>query len=201
MSNSRSSNKNSWRVLDIVVASVIAVACGLIFWIWNSIGYAWFVALDAFTPGLGGLVAGIWLLGGVLGGIIIRKRGAAIYVEVLAACVSAVLGNIWGIETVLSGLAQGIGAEIVLAMFFYRKFTLPVAILSGIGAGAGAWALELVTRANFAKSLSYNLTYLSCLAISGAFLAGLLGYMLMRSLAQTGVLDRFSAGRETRQVI
>lgn len=32
--------KSSWRVIDIVIASVLGVACGLIFIVWNSIGYA-----------------------------------------------------------------------------------------------------------------------------------------------------------------
>jgi ABC-type cobalt transport system, permease component len=52
---------------------------------------------------------GIWLLGGVLGGLIIRKPGAALAVELLAALVSAAVGNQWGITTLYSGLAQGIG--------------------------------------------------------------------------------------------
>ena len=59
-------------------------------------GYAWYEAMDALTPGLGGLATGIWLLGGILGGLVIRKPGAAVYVEVLAATVSAVLGSQWG---------------------------------------------------------------------------------------------------------
>ena len=63
--------KNSWRVVDIVTAAVLGVACGLLFWVWNSIGDAGFKALDALTPGLGGLVTGIWFTGGVLGGLII----------------------------------------------------------------------------------------------------------------------------------
>src|SRR5699024_12507818 len=79
----------TWRVIDIVIAAVLGVACGLIFVVWNSIGYAWFTAFDALTPGLGGLAVGIWLLGGVLGGPIIREPGAALVVEVLAASVSA----------------------------------------------------------------------------------------------------------------
>lgn len=54
---------------------------------------------------MGGIVTGIWLIGGVLGGLIIRKPGAAVYVEVLAATVSAVLGSQRGIETLYSGLA------------------------------------------------------------------------------------------------
>ena len=61
-----------WRVVDIVVAAVLGVAIGLVFWAWNTVGYAWFTAMDGLTPGLGGLAVGIWLIGGVIGGLVIR---------------------------------------------------------------------------------------------------------------------------------
>ncbi len=188
----------SWRVVDIIVASILAVACGLVFVFWNSVGYAWFMAMDALTPGLGGLATGIWLAGGVIGALVIRKPGAAIYVETLAATVSAVFGSQWGPETLYSGLAQGLGVEIVFAIFLYRRFCLTVAALSGIGAAIGAFVLELFTSANIAKSLEFNLIYLTCLVISGAILAGALSFFAVKALAKTGALDRFAVGREQR---
>lgn len=191
----------SWRVIDIVIASVLGVACGLIFWVWNTIGYAWFTAADAVTPGLGGIAVGIWLIGGVIGGLVIRKPGAALYVELLAAIVSAAIGNQWGISTIYSGLAQGLGAEIILALFLYKRFNLTVAMIAGAGAGVGAFVNELFTSGNLAKSFAFNVTYLSTLIVSGAILAGVVGYYLVKALAATGALDRFAVGRETRALV
>lgn len=191
----------SWRVIDIVIASVLGVACGLIFWVWNTIGYAWFTAADAVTPGLGGIAVGIWLIGGVIGGLVIRKPGAALYVELLAAIVSAAIGNQWGISTIYSGLAQGLGAEIILALFLYKRFNLTVAMIAGAGAGVGAFVNELFTSGNLAKSFAFNATYLSTLIVSGAILAGVVGYYLVKALAATGALDRFAVGRETRALV
>ena len=188
-----------WRVVDIVVAAVLGVATGLLFMLWNGVGYVWFSAMDALTPGLGGLAVGIWLIGGVLGGLIIRKPGAALFVEVVAATVSMLLGSQWAIETVYSGIAQGLGAELVFALFLYRRFTLPVAILAGAAAGAAAWTLELFLSGNLAKSGEFLALYLGCVVVSGALLAGLVGWLLTRALAATGVLDRFAAGRERRR--
>ena len=188
----------NWRVVDIIVASILAVACGLVFVFWNSVGYAWFMAMDALTPGLGGVAAGIWLAGGVIGALVIRKPGAAIYVETLAATVSAVFGAQGGPETLYSGLAQGLGVEIVFAIFLYRRFSFTVAVLGGIGAALGAFVLELFTSANIAKSLEFNLIYLSCLIVSGAVLAGALSFFAVKALAKTGALDRFAVGREQR---
>ena len=188
----------NWRVVDIVVASVLGVACGFVFLGWNAVGYAWFQAMDAITPGLGGIATGIWLIGGVLGGLIIRKPGAAVYVEVLAATVSAVLGSQWGIETLYSGLAQGLGVEIILAIFLYRKFGFGVSVLAGMAAGWGALILELFLSGNLARSFAFQMIYLVTLTISGAILAGALGYFVVKALAKTGALDRFAAGREQR---
>lgn len=153
------------------------------------------------TPGLGGIATGMWLLGGVVGGLVIRKPGAAIFVEVVAACVSAGIGNQWGIETVYSGLAQGLGAELIFAVFVYRKFGLITSVLAGMGSAVGAFVLELFISGNAAKGMAYNTMYLGSLLVSGAVLAGGVGYFLVISLARTGALDRFAVGRERRAVV
>ncbi|MCF2711612.1 MULTISPECIES: ECF transporter S component [Schaalia] len=188
-----------WRVVDMVTAAILGVACGLVFLVWNQIGGLGYSLFEAVTPGIGGLVTGIWLIGGTIGGLIIRKPGAALFVEVLAASVSAALGSQWGIPTIYSGIAQGLGVEIVLALFLYRRFDLLVASLSGAGAGLGAWILELFTSGNLEKGAVFNVTYLVCLMISGAVLAGMLAHALVKGLAKAGALDRFAAGREVRE--
>ena len=186
-----------WRVVDIVVAAVLGVATGIIFVGWNFVGGAGYEVFNAVTPGLGGLAVGIWLLGGVLGGLVIRKPGAALAVELLAALVSAAIGNQWGITTLYSGLAQGLGAELVFLIVVYRRWSLVVAALAGAAAGVGAWVLEFATG-NIAKSVGFNLTYLVCLIVSGAVLAGGVGWLLAKALATSGALSRFEAGREAR---
>lgn len=185
----------SWRNIDIIIAAVIGVAVGLIFVIWNIIGGAGYEAVNALTPGLGGLVAGMWFLGGPLGAYIIRKPGAAIFVEVIAATVSALIGNQWGIPTVYSGLAQGLGAELVFLILAYKSYNLATVVISGLMAGVGAWTFELFTG-NLAKTFEFNVIYLISTALSGAVLAGLLAYFLAKALAATGALDRFAIGRE-----
>ena len=188
----------AWRPVDIITAAVLGVACGLIFAVWNGIGGAGFSAFDALTPGLGGLVTGVWVMGGVLGGLIIRKPGAALLVEVVAASVSAILGSQWGLPTLYSGLVQGLGAELIFAIVVYRRFTVTIAITAGIAASIAEWGLELFTSGNLAMSFTFNIIYMGCMAVSGAILGGLLAWYLMKGLAATGALDRFAAGREQR---
>ena len=187
-----------WRVIDFVTAAVLAVACGLIFLVWNQVGGAGYELFGNLAPGLGGLATGIWMLGGPLGGFIIRKPGAALFVELLAASVSAALGSQWGITTLYSGLVQGLGAELFFLLFAYRRYTIATAALAGAGAFCGAWAYEFVTG-NYEKALSVNLVYLGTGVVSGALLGGVLAGALTRARAATGALDRFAAGRQARQ--
>jgi energy-coupling factor transport system substrate-specific component len=129
-----------WRVVDIVVASQLGVAGGLLFALWNVGVWAWMSPL--LPPPAGALVVGVWLLPGVLGGLVVRKPGAAVYTELVAAAVSALVGNQWGFATVWYGLLEGLGAEVVLALLLYRRFGLPVAVLSGAAAGVVVGVLD-----------------------------------------------------------
>ncbi len=187
-----------WRVVDIVVASVIGVAAGLIFLAWN-VGYLGpKTLLDPLLPGLQGLLDGPWLFAGVLGALVIRKPGAAIYTETLAAVVSALIGNQWGgFLTLEAGLVQGLGAELVLLIFLYRRFSLPVAVLAGAGAALAGGINNLVLWFVGADTV-FVVVYLVSTVLSGAVVAGLGSWLLARGLAKTGALDRFAIGREAR---
>ncbi|APZ33169.1 MULTISPECIES: ECF transporter S component [Microbacterium] len=185
-----------WRVVDIVVASVIAVACAAVFLLWN-VGYEGPSAiLKPLLPGLQGLLAGPWLIAGVLGGLIIRKPGAAIYTETVAAVISALVGNQWGGPlTIVSGLVQGLGAEIVFLVFLYGVWRLPVAMLAGAGAGLACGINDRILWYPGADTL-FTTVYISATTVSGAVIAGLGGWLIARALARTGALSRFAAGRE-----
>ena len=71
----------------------------------------------------------------VLGMLIIRKPGAALFCEAVAATGELIMGSQYGTTVLISGILQGLGAELVFAAFRYKKFNLPVALLAGAGAG------------------------------------------------------------------
>ena len=62
---SESNGRLQWRVVDMVTAAILGVACGVIFLVWNQVGGAAYSVIDAATPGFGGLVAGIVNLFGI----------------------------------------------------------------------------------------------------------------------------------------
>lgn len=188
-----SSWRRPWRVVDIVVASVLAVAVGVIFWVW-SLAYSGVEVVFLAFPPLSGLYTGGWLIAGVLGALIIRKPGAAIYCEVLASGVSGVLGTQFGLSVLLSGFIQGLGAELVFLAFLYVRYTLSVAVLAGLVSGVFLGVSEnILYRPEWA--LQWQALYTVFAAVSGAVLAGVLSWLAARALARTGVLASFASGR------
>jgi energy-coupling factor transport system substrate-specific component len=184
-----------WRVVDIVVASVVAVAAGVVFWAWGELYTPLSAPVTALLPGFQGILNGPWLFAGVLGALIVRKPGAAVYTELVAAVVSALIGTQWGITTLLSGVVQGLGVEIVFALFLYSNWRLGAALLAGAGAGIAESILDLLYWYPGSKP-GFALTYAVTTTISGVFFAGFLSWLLVRALARTGALSRFAAGRE-----
>ncbi len=198
----RAAPSRRWRVIDIVTASVLGVALGLVFILWNTTSSPLRDALGAVLPGLGALLAGVWLLPGVIGGLIIRKPGAALFTELVAATVSVIIvPNEWGWWTIEAGLVQGLGAEIVFALFLYRRWGLGVAVLAGIGAGLAMAINDLIVWYAAGLTPEFATIYTISAAITGAVIAGLLSWVLVRALAATGVLSRFAAGRERAELV
>lgn len=191
--------RSSWRVVDIVVASVVAVAVGVIFWAWSA-GYAGIAIITAAFPPAAGLYGGGWLIAGVIGGLIIRKPGAALYCELLAAIVEALLGSSFGLTVLLSGLVQGLGAELVFAAFRYRRFSLPVALLAGALAGVGMGINDNLGY-NAEWDFGWKTVYLVFGAVSGAVIAGLLSWLAVRGLGRTGALGNLASRRAAAEPV
>lgn len=187
-----------WRTVDIVVAAVIGVTFGVVFALWNNVIYPPISTAMGGTP-LQALVAGVWLIPAVVGALIVRKPGAAVFTELLAASVSMLFGSSWGLTVFLSGLWQGLGAELVFAAFAYRRWGLVAAVLAGAGAGVATGINDtIVWYPEF--SAGWKAVYAGSAVLSGLVIAGALGWLLVRSLARTGALAAFAAGRAQGEV-
>lgn len=189
-----------WRVVDIVIAAVLSVAAGVVFWGWDAAWTPLSKPLDAALPGLDGLLGGVWLLPTVLVPLIVRKPGAALFAEIVAATVEALLGSQWAALTLLSGLIQGLGAEIVFAIFLYRSWRIWTALLAGAGAAVGLSILDLTLYYAGAKP-EFVAIYAITSIISGTVIAGLIGWLIVRGIARTGALQRFAAGRTSNALV
>ncbi len=187
----------AWRSVDLVTTAILGVALGVAFWGWDLLLYPAVSALlnTAFPP-LASLTLGVWVLPAVVGGFVVRRPGAALLCEIVAATVEALLGNQWGLNVMISGALQVLGVEIILAVFLWRGFRLGVAVLAGVLSAI----LELccwewwVYQGEY--TVSMKLVALGCAVISCSAISGLGGWGLVRAMAATGALNAFPAGRE-----
>jgi len=185
-----------WRAVDLISAAMIAVAFGVVFWAFDTFVYPGVSVASAAFPPAGELALGVWLIPAVVGALVIRRPGAAVLTELVAANVELLLGNQWGVGVLLSGFLQGVGVEIVFAILLWRSFGPAAAI----GGGMLSAALEIVGYEWWAYVPSYSwtwkLVYLVAGILSGGVIAGLGGWALTRALARAGALNAFPAGHE-----
>lgn len=190
--------RHRWRTVDIVVASVLGVTFGVLFAVWNNVVYATISAPLSGSPAQP-VIAGVWLIPAVVGGLVIRMAGAALYTEVVAATVSMFFGSVWGMSVFMSGVWQGIGAELVFALLLYRRWGLVAAVLAGGGAGLAMGVYEVVVYVS-TYAADWKLVYVLSAVATGLVLAGGLGWLLVRALARTGALAPFAAGRAQSEI-
>jgi energy-coupling factor transport system substrate-specific component len=178
---------SAWRTRDIVVVAVIAVAFGVFFW---AFGLAW-SGLEALGPAKNIAYAG-WLLPAIVAPLIVRKPGAALFAEVVAAGVSMLIGSQWSVDTLLSGVLQGGAAELVFLAFGYRNWSLPVVALASLASVAAAFVHDWLVYFT-----TYDATALAVLAafmaFSGIVVLPLAAVSIVSALRRTGVLEGFPA--------
>jgi len=179
----------AWRTRDIVVVAIIGVAFGFVFWVWNQ-AWAAFDPAFAFAPWAKDLLYAVWLVPAVLAPLIVRKPGAALFAEMVAAGVSTLFGSPWGPDTILSGFVQGAAAELVFAFTLYRVYTLPVLIVAAVASAAAAWVHDWALYYS-GVSLQVQLVRGLMMAISAVVIVAFGSLWLERALRRTGVLEGF----------
>lgn len=197
---SASGRLTGWRGVDLITAAMLAVAFGVVFWAFDTFVYPLVTAVTAGFPPAGELALGVWLIPAVVGGLVVRRPGAALFTELIAANIELFLGNRWGAAVLLSGALQGLGVEIVFALMVWRRFGVFTAVLGGIVSAI----LEIVGYEWWSYVAGYSwpwrIVYLICGMISGALVAGVGGWALVRALARAGALNAFPPGQEVRQM-
>jgi energy-coupling factor transport system permease protein len=183
----------TWRTRDIVVTATIGVVFGFVFWAWNVVWNTLVAPASIVAPLWGFLIYGVWLVPAVLAPFIVRKPGAAVFAEIVAAAVSAFLpGNVWGPDVLLSGLVQGAAAELVFAFTLYRNWSFPVLAVAAIASAGAAWIHDWVV---WYPDTATDVQVLRGLAMaaSAVVIVAFGSVLLARALRRSGVLEGFPA--------
>ncbi|MCR2822487.1 ECF transporter S component [Lederbergia panacisoli] len=185
-----------WNLREIVVMSTLAVAFAIVYLLFFQVGsiMVGFMGPIGYEP-----IFGIWFIVSIISAYIIRKPGAAFLAETIAAFVEVLIGNVNGPRLILSGMIQGLGAELVFAATGWKRYSVPILIAAGMGSSVFSFAWGYFLSGFQALSPQYVLWMLIIRLVSGALLAGLLGKYISDTLAKTGVLNGMALGKERKR--
>ncbi len=180
-------------IFEIVLTAVVAVALGVAFWGWT---FVYEILKPALKPlGMSYLSAGFWIFSGVFLAQVVRKPGIALIASIIAAFVESMITQ-WGLMSVVWGIVQGLGAEVIFLFFAYKKWDVKILVLAAIVSALFSYILDYFYYNYNQLSLNFNLVQLISFLISSAILAGLLSELVSKRLVKLGLLDQFLVARE-----
>ncbi|MBS4202195.1 ECF transporter S component [Bacillus sp. FJAT-49732] len=182
-----------WNLREIVVMSTLAVVFAIVYLLFFQVGniMVGFMGPIGYEP-----IFGIWFIVSIISAYIIRKPGAAFLSETIAAFVEVLIGNVNGPRLILSGMIQGLGAELIFAATGWKRYSVWVLMAAGMGSSVFSFAWGYFLSGFAALSPQYVLWMFIIRIVSGALLAGLLGKYISDTLAKTGVLNGMALGKE-----
>ena len=186
----------AWTLREILIVAVLGAVFGVLYLGWVQV---WLIAQAIFGSVTMDVVMGFWFIVSIIAAAIIRKPGAALLSEVLAALTQVLLGSPAGLMLLVSGLVQGAGAEAVFAATRWKNYRLPVLMAAGVGAAIFSFIYTWIRfdYGALAPGLLVAMFVLRCL--SGALLGGLAGYLVTEALYRTGVLSGLGIDIDRRQ--
>lgn len=179
----------SWKLKEVVMMSLFAVVFGIIYLLFLHVGNVW---ASLIGPIAYEWIFGIWFIVSIIVMAIIRKPGAAVIPETMAAAIEVMLGNAVGPRLILAGVIQGLGAEAVFAATRYRHFNLGIYMMAGAGAAVFSFVYGYLLGGFAALSTEYVLLMFVIRVMSGAIIAGVGGKYLVDALLATGSLRGYA---------
>jgi len=186
----------AWTLREILIVAVLGAVFGVLYLGWVQV---WLIVQAIFGAVTMDVVMGFWFIVSIIAAAIIRKPGAALLSEVLAALVQVLLGSPAGLMLLVSGLVQGAGAETVFAATRWKNYRLPVLMAAGVVAAIFSFIYTWIRfdYGALAPGLLAAMFVLRCL--SGALLGGLAGHLITEALYRTGVLSGLGIDIDRRQ--
>lgn len=183
----------SWKLKEVVLMSVFAVVFAIVYLLFMQVGNIW---SGVIGPIAFEWIFGIWFIVSIICAYIIRKPGAAVLSETMAAAIEVMIGNAVGPRLIISGIVQGLGAEAAFAATGYKRYDWWVLCLAGIGAAVFSFAYGFLVSGYSALDPSFLMLMFGLRTLSGAIIAGIGGKYLSDGLLTTGALRGYSISKD-----
>lgn len=181
----KEASKKGLKLTDILITIVIAAVFGVIYRIWGPV-YDLMKPLGLHADQLG---YGMWFMAATFAFLVIRKPWVALLAEVAAATIEALYGGSWGVATLVYGLLQGLGAELVFALFAYRRVNVGVTMLAALASAVLSIFIDVYY--GYIDQLAFwnYVLFIIMRLVGSALIAGVFAYYLTSALSRTGVLN------------
>lgn len=192
-----------WKLKDVLMICVCSVLFGVIY---LGVVYAGQAVSAALTPfGLTSLgyepFYGIWFMAGAFGIYVMRKPGTGVIAELLAALIEVLLGNFFGPKVILSGIIQGVGFELLIAIFRYKRFDFKTMISASVICSVITLIYNMIMSGYSKIDPKVLLLMLAVRIVSAILFCGVLTKLLGNGLAKAGVLKAYPVAENVVQDI
>ncbi len=189
-----SAQNKGWKLKDVLMIAICSVLFGVLL---LGATYAGGILYGILAPaGMGSLgyepFYGIYFMPAAFAVYIMRKPGTGLVTEIIAAVIECLLGNYFGPIVILSGVVQGLGIELPIALRGYKDFRRPVMIISAVVCSVLTLIYNLFVS-------GYNMIAVPVLAlmlvvriISAIVFCAIITPLLCDRLAKAGVLRGYA---------
>ena len=189
--------KNTWKLKDVLLIAICAVLFGVIY---LGCTYAGGLLYGVLTPaGMGSLgyepFYGIYFMAGAFGVYVMRKPGSGIIAELLAAVLECLFGNYFGPIIILSGLVQGLGFELIIALKKYKKFDKVTMVEGAVICSVVTMVYNLIISGYNQIAVPVLLLMLAVRIVSAIIFDGFVTPVLADGLAKAGVLKGYAVAQ------
>lgn len=172
---------------DILVTVLISVIFAVIYNLW----WVAYYTVQPLGLHLDQLMYGMWFAAAVVAYLIVPKMGIALIAEFAAGAGETIIMGRFDIPTIIYALLQGLACEIVFAIFKYQSRAFMVSVLAGMAAAIISFPVDWY-YGYLNEVAAWNLILLIIFRLlSGAVLAGVFPYYLVKALDKTGVTKLF----------
>jgi len=172
---------------DLLIMAVLGAMGGVASTYVNILGDAVQAALG--IPGATQWAAGLHVIWIVLGMGILRKPGTGIGVGILKGAVELMSGNSHGIIILLVDLVAGLLVDFVFLLFRKKQSLLPYMLGGSLASASNVLVFQLFATipSNILGLTAIGILFLVAL-VSGLIFAGILPFLLVKSLSNAGVV-------------
>jgi len=196
-------NLHSWNLRDVILSSLISVLFAVIcFATVHSVVFAITPLVAPFGFGEFPLefVFGIFFFSALFAPYIMQKPGVATIVGTMTGLIQVLMGSAFSATVLVSAFVQGLGAEVVFALFRYKKWNTLTMLLAAANTTIFSFVLAWY-RGNWSLlSTEIVATRFGIRLLSAMLISGLVAKFLADRLAKAGVLKSYPLGAKSPEI-